>query len=168
MGQTKEQLAIILRRATLTRSEREAFEDIWDRIHRYGRVSDKQKAWIERVYFGQNLDKEPRAVEPIRRRVRVVDAKDLRPSKQPTAQQQKLKQTGTFMAVKAPAKKSRVGYINYPGVQSTQLITNMTMFRQACPRIKPGSVQFQKIQRFFESGGEVLRIKPVEAVSDVA
>lgn len=53
----KEMLAEVLRRATLTERERESFTDMWDRIHRYDRCSPAQKAWIEKVYFGQKLDK---------------------------------------------------------------------------------------------------------------
>jgi len=50
-------LSAVIQRGKLKRSEREAFEDIWDRIHRYGRATPKQKAWIERVYFDQKLDR---------------------------------------------------------------------------------------------------------------
>jgi hypothetical protein len=55
----KDMLAVVLRRAELNQRERESFTDMWDRIHRFNRCSDKQKAWIEKVYFGQKLDAEP-------------------------------------------------------------------------------------------------------------
>jgi hypothetical protein len=60
-------LAEVLRRAVLTERERESFTDMWDRISRYKRCSDKQAAWIEKVYFGQKLGQE--APTAVRRRV---------------------------------------------------------------------------------------------------
>jgi hypothetical protein len=53
----KEKLRRLLTRGNLTAKERAAFEDMWDAVHRYGKLSSKQKAWIERVYFGQGLDR---------------------------------------------------------------------------------------------------------------
>lgn len=66
MATPKEMLSAILRRATLKPSEKEGFEDLWDKVHRYGRVTHKQGAWIEKVYYGQKLDKEPVKVGSVR------------------------------------------------------------------------------------------------------
>lgn len=54
----KEMLASVLKRANLNASQREALEDIWDKLHRYGRLTPRQNAWVEKVYFDQKLDKE--------------------------------------------------------------------------------------------------------------
>lgn len=128
----------------LKRSELEAFEDIWDKYHRYGRLTAPQQAWVEKVYFEQKLDR-PASQRP-----------------PPTLQRPGPKKTpsGTFLGVQAQGKIPRIGYINHAGVTDTLMITNMAMLRELCPDIKPGSVQHQKISAFFRSGGEVLKIKP--------
>ena len=55
----KKMLEEILKRAELKPQQREMFEDMWDRAHRYKRLSRKQGAVIEKVYFGQKLDRDP-------------------------------------------------------------------------------------------------------------
>lgn len=62
----KDMLAEVIRRAVLKPREKEDFVDLWDCIHRFNKVSDRQKAWIEKVYFGQKLDQ---PVSTVRRRV---------------------------------------------------------------------------------------------------
>lgn len=47
----KKMLERIIKVATLTAQEREAFEGMWDAIHRYGALSKKQVAWVESVYY---------------------------------------------------------------------------------------------------------------------
>lgn len=148
VSNAKQQLAAILRRAKLKRQEQEAFEHMWDALHRYGRLSDKQKAWIEKVYFEQKLDRDvPVQAEPAK----------------------KASQSGThrLMGVKSETaqKAARVGYINYPGIQSQALITNMDTLHQLCPRIRPGSPQYKRIKAFFDNGGVVLKVKPIEEVA---
>ena len=123
----KSKLETILKRAKLTPREKEAFEDMWDKLHRYKRVTHKQKYWIEKVYFAQHLDGSPK-----------------------------------FLGSPDPKAKPKVGYINYPGVTEVVMATNFEMFRKVCPGIKPGSNQYQKVRSFFEKGGEILKIKPVE------
>ncbi len=56
MSAIKEMLSAVMQRAALKPGERQAFEDMWDALHRYGKLSPKQKAWIEKVYFDQKLD----------------------------------------------------------------------------------------------------------------
>lgn len=77
------------------------------------------------------------------------------------------RQSGTFR-IPVPKDDSeqqggRVGYINYPGVQREELVTSLGALLTICPRIAPGSKQYQKIAGFFERGGVVLKVKPLEA-----
>src|SRR5262245_14859946 len=68
----KDKLAAVLQRAVLTASEREGLESVWDQMGRSGKASHKQKAWIERVYYGQKLDRPSSpatGTPPVRRRV---------------------------------------------------------------------------------------------------
>lgn len=178
-----EMLGVILRRAELTARERESFEDMFDRLNRFKRCSDKQRAWIEKVFYDQKLDRE---ATPMRRRVVIPtwqksDDTGLRRVVQPThpalikaegtqvpraeSRQVLVKnrpKTGTFLATPtAPAKAHQIGKINYPGVQQEVLVTNLTTFEEVCPRIQPGSKQHRKIAQFFEHGGIVLKIKPL-------
>lgn len=53
---SKDMLAKILKTATLSAKEREIFEGMWDSVHRYGKLTRKQNAWIEDVYYKQKLD----------------------------------------------------------------------------------------------------------------
>jgi hypothetical protein len=51
-------LSALIRIGKITNQEREAFESMWDQIHRTrGKLSHKQNAWVEKVYFKQGLDK---------------------------------------------------------------------------------------------------------------
>lgn len=50
-------LKALLTQGQLTAQEREAFESMWDQTHRTRKLSHKQMAWIEKVYFKQELDK---------------------------------------------------------------------------------------------------------------
>jgi hypothetical protein len=61
MAHPKKMLEAILTKAELKPHEREMYEDIWDRVHRYGKATWKQKVMIEKVYYGQKLgeDKKP-------------------------------------------------------------------------------------------------------------
>lgn len=52
----KTMLERVLTTATLSAKEREAFEGMWDWAHRSG-LSNKQKAWVEEVYYKQQLDR---------------------------------------------------------------------------------------------------------------
>lgn len=184
----KQMLAVILRRAVLTARERESFEDMYDRIHRFNRCSDKQQAWIEKVYFGQKLDREE---APTKRRVVIptwqkeegavrpsspqaapaVSASQATGQAEPTlvktnarqiANLQRRRQSGAF-TIPATAKGIQVGYINYPGIQREELVTSLSALEALCPRIAPGSKQYEKIAGFFEKGGVVLKVKPLEA-----
>jgi hypothetical protein len=223
---TKEMLAEVIRRAVLKPREKEDLVDLWDRMHRYGKVSDKQKAWVEKVFFEKKLDRETPAVGTIRRRViiptwqkerraRQVDRAErpmetqeavghvptmrlvppiaaqlaggaIQPSRivavkstdiqaklrakgespravpQPSSRPRPTSKSGTFIAV-TPQKAHRIGYINYEGASQQLLITNMQLLHDHCPAIRPGTVQYQKIEKFFRDGGQVLKIKPAEA-----
>lgn len=185
-----EMLAEVLKRGQLTPRERESFEDMYDRVHRFKRCSDKQKAWIEKIFFAQGLD---RQVPVPRRRViipnwqRSEDTAAVRSEVQgppepalikaahtqarPAASRQVLirnrPKTGTFVATPVASKTHQVGYINYPGIQREERVTTLSMFEALCPRIKPGSSQHQKVADFFARGGIVLKVKPL-ATAQVA
>ncbi len=82
---TKDMLEQVIRRAVLKPQEKEDFMDLWDRIHRYNNVSDRQKAWVEGVYFGQKLDQAGAATgaaPTVRRRVIVPTWQQERRSRQ--------------------------------------------------------------------------------------
>lgn len=143
-------LSEVLKRAKLTQQEKTALEDIWDKLHRHGSLTTKQKAWVERVYFGQKLDRAPAKGVPAA--AKGIPAKPF-----------DRKKSGTFLGAAAQARQHRIGYINWSGTQQVLLITNMSTLRELCPTIKPGSKQYQKIELFFKNGGEVLKIKPALA-----
>lgn len=44
-------------KGVITAREREAFEAMWDALHRFGALSPKQTAWIEKVYYKLPKDK---------------------------------------------------------------------------------------------------------------
>jgi len=146
MASPKELLSTLLQKGKLDPKEKEAFENMWDALHRYGRLTQKQKAWAEKVYYTQELDRPNQPPINERRPVRRVT------------------QSGTFVGVGA-AKSSRIGYINHSGTREVILITNFSMLKELCPDIKPGSKQYQKIEAFFRDGGQVLKIKPVQRQS---
>lgn len=188
----KDMLAVVLRRGVLTERERESFTDMWDRIHRFNRCSDKQRAWIEKVYFGQKLDREE---DPAKRRVVVPTWKKGKHGSAPVPTQQhapvatrtegalgpglvktnareimRRRQSGTFAIPTRQAQKAaaaqeaaQIGYINYPGVQRETLVTSLLALETICPRISPESKQYKTIAKFFERGGLVLKVKPLEA-----
>jgi hypothetical protein len=52
----KQMLEAILKGA-IPAKDRQVFEDMWDAIHRYGKLSKKQVAWIERVFYKLPQDK---------------------------------------------------------------------------------------------------------------
>lgn len=54
---TKDMLSAILRFGKISAQEREMFESMWDQAHRVRKLSHKQNAVIEKVYFKQGLDK---------------------------------------------------------------------------------------------------------------
>jgi hypothetical protein len=79
-------------------------------------------------------------------------------------QRQRRRESGTFAIPTATtAKGVQVGYINYPGIQREELVTSLGALEALCPRITPGSKQYEKIAGFFEKGGVVLKVKPLEA-----
>lgn len=187
-----EMLTEVLRRANLSNRERESFEDMLDRVNRYHRCSDKQRAWIEKVYYGQKLDQQT----PVARRRVVIptwqknEPKDtIQPSlikavgteaREPVPQVEAPRQvlvkarpaakSGTFLATPAPSTLTphQIGYINYAGVQRDLLVTSLFHFEEVCPRIAPGSRQHQKVADFFARGGVVLKIKPLQPATQVA
>lgn len=58
MASNREMLEGLLRHGKLTAQEREAFESMWDQIHRTGgKLSNKQRAWVEKVFYKQQLDR---------------------------------------------------------------------------------------------------------------
>jgi len=58
MASPKEMLSALIRHGKITAQEREAFESMWDQIHRTrGKLSHKQNAWVEKVFYKQGLDK---------------------------------------------------------------------------------------------------------------
>jgi len=143
-------LTAILQRGRITPSERQAFEDIWDKLHRYKRLTSKQQGWVEKVYFQQKLDREIEDSPP-------PPPRSLRPT---TKKPRGLERRAPQKEVKLP-RSSRVAYINHPGAAQTLMVTNLDMLRALCPDIKAGSLQYRKIEAFFKSGGEVLKIKPL-------
>jgi hypothetical protein len=191
MATAKEMLSAVLQRAELNPRERESFEDMWDRINRYDRCSEKQKAWIEKVYFAQKLDRTAIAI-PVRRRivtptwlknakpdestqvqptVRVNPEPVAAPSLVKTTSRQVLQRrpsskSGTFLATPTPPSNQKVAFINYPVPRET-LVTSAGQFAEVCPRVDRSSRQYQRIVEFFDRGGVVLKIKPV-AESQVA
>lgn len=185
-----EMLTEVLRRAQLSHRERESFEDMLDRITRFQRCSDRQKAWIEKVYFGQQLDRtapvqKRRVVTPTWQKKReeenkrtqgipaplpkrgetLIKAVSAPAAPTPTSRQVLVKnrpQTGTFMATPAVTQRApQVGYINYAGVQRETPVTSVPHFEAICPRIEPGSRQHRRVADFFARGGIVLKVKPL-------
>lgn len=64
MASNKEMLSALIRLGKLTHQEREAFESMWDQVHRTaGKLSNKQRSWVEKVYFAQKLD-QPKTLTP--------------------------------------------------------------------------------------------------------
>lgn len=149
-SRVRDMLEAILQRARITPSEREAFEDIWDKYHRYGRLTSKQQAWAERVYFGQKLD-------------RAINNTPTPPPPSNGFRKSKTAESAVrHRYTSKAARQSRVAYINHPGTTTTLMVTNLDMLKTICPDIKSGSKQYRKIESFFRGGGEVLKIKPVE------
>lgn len=52
----KAMLEMLLTQGQLSGSEKQVFEDMWDQVHRT-RLSPKQLAWVESVYYKQHLEK---------------------------------------------------------------------------------------------------------------
>lgn len=60
----QEMLSALLKQGRLTAKEREVFEGMWDQTFRTKKLSHKQMAWIEKVYFQQELNRSiPRAAK---------------------------------------------------------------------------------------------------------
>lgn len=57
----KKMLERLLVAGTLTAKDREAFEGMWDGVHRYGKLSSKQLAWIESAFYA--MEKNPAVVK---------------------------------------------------------------------------------------------------------
>lgn len=113
----KKMLEKILKTATLSAKDREIFEGMWDAAHRYG-LSRKQTAWIEDVYYKQDLEK---------------------PGRPP------------------PKRTPKTGFIN-ADVQTVKKARNLAHFLELHPE---ASEQMKaRAKAFFESGGEVLEIRP--------
>ena len=65
MASDRDVLSALIRIGQLTRQEREAFEGMWDQVDgRRGKLSPRQRAWAEKVYYAQKLD-QPMAVKAI-------------------------------------------------------------------------------------------------------
>lgn len=65
----KDMLKAVLTTATLTAKDREVMEGMWDQCHR-GKLSHKQFAWVQDIYFKQQLDRPGR--EPPKRAIKVM------------------------------------------------------------------------------------------------
>jgi hypothetical protein len=127
-------LEAVLRRAELKPHEREMYEDIWDKLHRYGRITHNQGSVIEKVYYGQKLDgsgPKPQAT----------------PQKRPPTKD-----------VRGP-----VAVVMYKGLEKEVCVTTMDQLAQVCPDIRPGSKQHAKIAEFFRKGGRAVTVKPAQA-----
>jgi len=131
----KVMLKTILEKAVLKPHERELYDDLWDSIHRYGKLSRNQQHVIEKVFYGQKLD-------------RVESAESLKAA------------PVTKPAVVGAGVPAQVGAIQYPGVTTEVVVTNIIQFQKTCPDITKGSKQYLKIENFFKRGGKVLKIKP--------
>jgi hypothetical protein len=141
MASPKEMLSALIQRGQLKPREKEIFTEMWDAVHRYGSLSPKQRAWIEKEYYGKKLDRSntsPGESKPI----------PLRPNQR-------------LVGTKTPERDHRVAYLNYAGASSLMLITNIQTLRTLCPDIRPGTKQYAKIEAFFRNGGEVLKVKPL-------
>lgn len=57
MASSKDMLSKLIRIGNLTAHEREVFEGMWDQLHRTKKLSHKQNAWIEKVFYAQGLDR---------------------------------------------------------------------------------------------------------------
>ncbi len=67
MASPKDMLSALIQSGQLTTREREAFEGMWDQVHRTrGRLSNKQQAWVEKVFYEQKLDR-PQDLAPKKR-----------------------------------------------------------------------------------------------------
>lgn len=62
MASTKQMLEAILKLpgGTLKRGDQAAMEDMWDQVHRYGKLSAKQNAWIQKIFLENKLDRSDR------------------------------------------------------------------------------------------------------------
>ncbi len=76
MASPKDLLATLIKSGTLTSKEREVFEGMWDQLHRAGKLSNKQKAWIESVYYKQKLDTPRPAKKPKKALPKVLFLRD--------------------------------------------------------------------------------------------
>lgn len=65
----KKMLETILKTASLTATEREAMESMWDAIHRYGALSKKQTSWVESIFY--KIDQEALKQTPAARAKKV-------------------------------------------------------------------------------------------------
>lgn len=61
----KKMLETLLKTGTLSAKEREVFEGMYDAVHRYGKLSGRQVAWIEEVYYKKDMTKTVRSA-PVR------------------------------------------------------------------------------------------------------
>lgn len=52
----RKMLETLLKAGTLTAKDRAAFEDMWDSLHRYGKLTQKQLAWVESAYYSMSKD----------------------------------------------------------------------------------------------------------------
>lgn len=60
----KTMLQKLLTAGTLSAKDREVFEGMWDAVHRYGKLSKKQIAWVESAFY--EMDKNPATNAPKR------------------------------------------------------------------------------------------------------
>jgi len=53
----KGKLQALLQHGTLKAADQEKFEDFWDALHRYGKLSPRQEAVVDTAYYEQKLDR---------------------------------------------------------------------------------------------------------------
>ena len=60
----KKMLEKLLTAGTLPAKDREAFESMWDAVHKYGKLTGRQLAWVESSYFALEKSKGPPVKSP--------------------------------------------------------------------------------------------------------
>lgn len=73
MASTKQMLEALLKMpaGTLTKGDQERVEDMWDAVHRYGKLSSLQNAWIIKRFIDFKLDRSDYKPPPATRTVKV-------------------------------------------------------------------------------------------------
>lgn len=79
MASTKQMLEALLKMpaGTLPKREQEQAEDIWDGLHRYGKLSSFQHAWVAKRYTDYKLDRSdyrpPAPMRPVKTKVGYIE-----------------------------------------------------------------------------------------------